>query len=217
MGKTANSFNDETLSEEIANSISHGLGMALSVAALILMTVKTMQSDSRLAVVSAVIYGISLIILYSMSTLYHSFRSVRIKSFMNLLDHSSIYLLIAGTYTPIVLLKLAGTYRLVMIMVIWILAVAGIVSEIFKKKRSRLLSSILYVAMGWIGVLAVEALYASIGFNGIMLILAGGIFYTAGVFFYLKNQISFNHAIWHIFVMAGSTAHYFAISNYVLI
>lgn len=202
--------------EEVFNSITHGIGALLSIAALVLLVVYAKSYGNANHVVSFAIFGGTLILLYSASTLYHSFQNPRIKKAFKILDHSCIYLLIAGTYTPFLLVALSGKLGWTMLGVIWLLALAGVVLKVFFVHRFKIISTIAYVLMGWIIVLAIKPLVDSLPWGGIVWLIAGGLSYTLGVIFYLWKSLPFNHAIWHLFVLGGSVCHFFAVFFYVL-
>jgi len=205
-----------SLAEEIASSIAHGLGVALSIAALIILATLAARSGDKWKLVSFSIYGSTLIMMYLSSVLYHSFQGPEIKGILRYLDHSSIYLLIAGTYTPFTLVSLRGVWGWTLFGLIWGLAAFGLFMTIQGVGRSRILASLVYIGMGWLVVVAIKPLLAAIPPGGIAWLVAGGLFYTLGVVFYIWKKLPFNHAIWHLFVMGGSLCHFFAILFYVL-
>jgi hemolysin III len=207
-----------TTGEEIANSVTHGIGAALSVAGLaVLVTLAAMHGDAW-RVVSFSVYGASLVLLYLASTFYHSFQSPQVKRVFRILDHSAIYVLIAGSYTPFTLVSIRGAWGWSLFGVIWGLAAAGIVLEaVFAKgKGFRLLNIGVYIAMGWLIVIAIKPLLANVPRGGLVWLFGGGLCYTLGAGLYAIKRIPFNHAIWHLFVLGGSICHYFAILFYVL-
>lgn len=205
-----------SLNEEIANTITHGVGAALSVAALaILVTFAGLFGDVW-RVVSFSIYGATLFLLYLFSTLYHGIQHPRAKEILRVLDHSAVFLLIAGTYTPFTLVTLRGPWGWTIFGLIWGLALAGIVLNAIFMKKLNWLFVILYVLMGWIVVIAFKPLVALMPFGGIVWMAIGGVTYTLGVAFYAIKKIPFNHAIWHLFVLGGSICHFFGIFFYVL-
>jgi hemolysin III len=206
----------ESFREELLNSITHGAGVLLSIAALVLLIVLSTSHGSASHVVSCTIFGVTLILLYSASTLYHSFRKPKVKSVLKILDHSCIYLLIAGTYTPFLLVPLRGILGWTMFAVIWLLAVSGIIFKIFFVHRFKIISTIAYVFMGWIIIFAIKPLIDSLPSGGVVWLIAGGLAYSLGVIFYAWKKLPFNHAIWHLFVLAGSICHFFAVIFYVL-
>ena len=202
--------------EEIANSFTHGVGTALGMAAFcVLVTLAAFRGDVW-RVVSFAIYGSSLILLYLFSTFYHSIRSPRLKVWFRFLDHSAIYLLIAGTYTPFLLVKMRGPWGWSLFGTIWGLAVLGITLNFALMARPRLLAGLVYLGMGWLVIVAIKPLVATIPPGGIAWLVAGGLFYSLGVIFYVWKQLPFNHAVWHLFVLAGSVCHFLAILLYVL-
>lgn len=206
----------QTAAEEIANSITHGIGTGLSVAgAAVLIALAALHGDVW-RIVSFSIYGTALIILYLASTLYHSFRNPEIKRIFKIIDHSAIYLLIAGTYTPFMLISLRGTWGWTLFGIVWALAFSGIAFKTFFIDRFKKLSVLVYLLMGWLCVIAFKQMLANIPFGGLVLLIAGGLFYTGGVIFYGWHRLKYNHAIWHLFVMGGSICHYFAIFFYLL-
>lgn len=200
--------------EEIANSITHGVGALLSVAGLMLMLAAT--GDDATRIVSSIVYGSSLILLFLLSTLYHSFRHHSVKAVFRMLDHSAIYLLIAGTYTPFLLISLKGAWGYSLMAVIWGLALFGVVFKVCYRERFPRVSLITYLLMGWLVVIAGAQMIASVPVGGLVLLAVGGLTYTAGVIFYVWDRMPYNHAIWHLFVLAGSICHFFAIYGYVI-
>ncbi len=206
----------ESLAEEIANAITHGIGAALSIAGLVVMVVLAAVSPTPWSVAAVAVFGASLILLYLVSTLYHAIPHAGTKRILRILDHSTIFLLIAGTYTPIALLVLAGGPDWFLLTTIWALALFGILLKIFWAGRLRGLRIGLYVAMGWLVLAWAGPLIAGLGWGGSGLLLAGGVAYTGGLAFYAWDRLPFNHAIWHLFVLAGSTAHFLAIVFFVI-
>jgi len=205
-----------SLAEEIASSATHGLGVVLSISALIILTTLAARSGDIWRVVSFSIYGSTLIIMYLSSVLYHSFQEPGIKRVFRYLDHSSIYLLIAGTYTPFTMINLRGTWGWTLFGIIWGLAAFGLLMTVLGVGRSRVLASLVYIGMGWLVVVAIKPLLEAVPPGGIAWLVAGGLFYTLGVVFYVWKRLPFNHAIWHLFVLGGSVCHFFAILFYVL-
>jgi len=200
-----------TIGEEIANSITHGLGALLSVAGLVILIILAAWKGDAWKMVSFIIYGLSLTVLYLSSTFYHSFRSPRLKKIFRFFDHSAIYLLIAGTYTPFLLIILRNTLGWTLFAILWGLALGGIIFKLFFIHKFRILSTIVYLLMGWLGVVAFKQLLIALPTTAIWLISAGGLSYTVGVIFYAWKKIPYGHAVWHLFVMAGSLLHYFAV------
>ena len=202
--------------EEIANSITHGIGALLGIAALVLLLVFSCIQGTTSHVVSSAIYGSALITLYLASTLYHAIPYPKAKKILQKLDHSSIFLLIAGTYTPFTLINLRGPWGWTIFGLVWGLALAGIILELATRKRYKKLSITLYLCMGWIIVIAIKPMLDNVATGGLLLLLSGGIIYSLGIIFYLWKSCPFNHAIWHMFVLAGSILQFFAVFFYVL-
>lgn len=198
----------ETLAEEIANAVTHGVGAALAVAGLVVLLVLASLYGGALEIVSLAIYGATLVLTYVASTLLHAARSPGFKHACNLLDHASIYLLIAGTYTPFLLLGLRGAWGWALFAVIWALALAGVVLRLAWRRYGRRVAVPLYLGMGWLIVVAIGPVWSSLGGAAVGWILAGGLAYTAGVAFYVWDRLPFNHMVWHLFVLAGSALHF---------
>lgn len=205
-----------TRKEEIANAISHGIGVPLSIAALILMLVKAVEVGTASHIVSVSIYGTTMLLLYLASTLVHSFPEGRVKDLFEIFDHSAIYLFIAGTYTPILFHVIPGGLGWTLFGIIWGIALAGVFFKSFFTKRFLFLSTLFYILMGWMIVFAWEPLTAHLAEGGITLLVIGGLLYTIGTVFYVWRKFPFHHMVWHLFVLAGSTFHFFAILVYVL-
>lgn len=205
-----------TLGEELFNAISHGVGALLSVAALVIMAVFTARARDPMAIVSSCIYGATLVILYVMSTLYHALHAPRAKAVFRVFDHCSIFLLIAGTYTPYCLLSLRGVLGWVICIGIWAMAILGLVLNAVNMKKFRVFSAICYVVMGWAIIVAAKPLLAALSGPGIALLLAGGICYTVGIVFFALKNIRYMHSIWHLFVMAGSVLHFLSVLLHVI-
>jgi hemolysin III len=202
--------------EEIASAITHGIGTAAAIAGLaVLATVAATHGDAW-HVVAGSIFGATLILLYLASTLYHSIPMARAKAVLQVLDHSAIYLLIAGTYTPFALVSLRGPWGWSLLGVIWGCAVVGILLRTTFGARWRVARVILYVVMGWAGVVAFRPMSAAVPAGGLALIVLGGLAYTVGIAFYGWRRLPYHHAVWHLFVLAGSALHYFAILLYVV-
>jgi hemolysin III len=202
--------------EEMANAISHGIGVLLSIAALVLLVVRATMHGNIWHVVSFSIYGASLVILYSCSTLLHSFQNQKLKDLFEILDHAAIYLLIAGSYTPYLLVTMRGPLGWSIFGIIWGLALSGMILKIFYVKRFILISTLCYILMGWLIVFAFKPLYANLALGGIVWLVIGGLLYTFGSLFYVWRRVPYHHAIWHIFVLAGSISHFLSINLYVL-
>ncbi len=202
--------------EEIANSITHGVGIVLAIAGLIVLIAFAALYGNAWHIVSCSIFGAALILLYTASTLYHSIQHPEIKSVLRIFDHSAILVLIAGTYTPITLVSLHGPWGWTLFAIIWGLAIVGIIIETSRLRRFRAALIALYVIMGWAVVAAIKPMMANVGSGGLLLLLSGGLAYTGGIIFYLWRRLPYHHAIWHLFVLAGSTLHYFAILLYII-
>jgi hemolysin III len=205
-----------TLREEIANSITHGIGFLLSIPALVVLVVSASADGNPWKMVSFTIYGVTLVTLYLASTFYHSFHTPRLKHAMRIFDHCAIYLLIAGTYTPFTLLNLRGPLGWVLFGVIWGLALIGIAVKAFHVHRFPILTPLIYIGMGWIGAFAIIPSLHVIPPGGIALLFAGGMTYTLGVIFYALERLPYNHAIWHLFVLFASMFHFFAVLFYAI-
>lgn len=201
--------------EEVASLLTHAAGVVLSIMALVMMLF--LSADEPLKIVSAAVFGVSLVLLYSSSTLYHFFTSPLWKAKFQALDHACIYLLIAGSYTPVTLITLKGAWGWSLFGVVWTLAIFGMFIKTFHKgRKDHWLSTALYVVMGWLVVLAIGPLLRGMPLAGFIWLAAGGIAYTSGVIFFAWKRLPFNHAIWHLFVLGGSGCHVLAISRYVL-
>lgn len=206
----------ETLGEEIANSIISGIAAALSIAALVVMLVYAVGNGTAWHVVSVSVFGASLIMSNLSSTLYHALAPNRAKRVFQLMDHLSIYFLIAGTYTPFLLVNLRGVWGWSLFGVVWGLALLGLVIKLTPLDKVRGLSTGSYLAMGWVALVAIKPLLAAVPMGGIWLIVIGGLCYTFGVIFFVWDRLPFNHALWHLFVLAGNAFHVFAVLGYVL-
>ncbi|MEK3734527.1 MULTISPECIES: PAQR family membrane homeostasis protein TrhA [Paenibacillus] len=202
--------------EEIANAITHGIGAALSVAALVLLIVFSSLKGTAWHVVSFTIYGTTMLLLYFNSTLVHSLREGKAKDFFEFLDHSSIYLFIAGTYTPFLLVAVRGPLGWTLFGIVWGVALLGCVFKAFYVKKFLFMSTVFYIAMGWLIVVIWKPLTAAIDPQGIRLLVEGGLLYTLGTVFYVWRGFPYHHAIWHLFVLAGTVLHFFAILFYLL-
>ena len=202
--------------EELANTLTHGFGLLLSVAGFVFLVVLAAMKGDGWYIASSVLYGLSLIVLYAASTFYHGATSPELKRKLQIVDHCCIYVLIAGTYTPFTLVVLRSGIGQNLFIFVWCFAVIGIISKILLSKKFRGASVISYLVMGWIGVIVVEPLFAAIGLMPILLVVAGGVAYSVGVIFYAWKSLRHHHAIWHLFVMAGSILHFLAIAIYVI-
>lgn len=202
--------------EEKLNIITHGFGFGLSILGLVLLIIKAARLGSSLLLVSFTIFGASMVLLYAASTFYHSATNPKLRYRLNILDHASIYLLIAGTYTPFALVTLSGWVGWTIFGVVWAMALTGIILKLFYTGRYNLLSTIMYVVMGWIIVFAVKPLISNLDTAGLLWLVAGGLSYTVGAGFFLLDKIKYNHAIFHLFVLLGSFCHFISIYFYVL-
>jgi hemolysin III len=202
-----------SLGEEIANSVTHGIGLGLSVAGMTILVVLAAIYGDIWRVVSFSIYGSSLIILYLASTLYHSFQKPEIKRVFRILDHASIYLLIAGTYTPFTLVSLRGPWGWTIFGVVWAMALVGIAFKTVFIGRYEIVATAAYVLMGWVCVVAFRQMLVYVPSGGLTFLIIGGVVYTIGVIFYAWQKLPYNHAIWHLFVLGGSICHFFAVFN----
>lgn len=202
--------------DELVSSILHAFGIGLSIAGLVLLVIFAAVRGSATTVVACALFGASLVLLYTSSTLYHSIRSTAAKPTLRALDHIAIYILIAGTYTPFTLIALSGALGWTLFGTVWALALMGIALEFGTLKRYRKWAVVLYLGMGWIGVVAYRQLSEYLGIGGTALLLAGGLAYTLGVPFYLWRRLPYNHALWHFFVLAGSVLHFLAVLLYVI-
>ncbi|TYP70786.1 PAQR family membrane homeostasis protein TrhA [Paenibacillus methanolicus] len=202
--------------EEVANAITHGIGALLSVAALVLLIVYASLHGTAWHVVSFTIFGSTMLLLYTASTLVHSFPEGRLKDFFEIMDHSSIYLFIAGTYTPILFGILRGPLGWTLFGLVWGIALVGVVFKSFFTKRFLFTSTLFYILMGWLIVFAWGPLTESLPAGGLNLLIAGGICYTVGTVFYVWRGFPYHHAVWHLFVLAGSILHFFSVLLYML-
>lgn len=197
--------------EEIANAIIHGIGAVFSVAALVILIVSSVMHGTAWHVVSFTLFGSTMILLYLSSTLVHGFPAGRVKDFFEIMDHSAIYFFIAGTYTPFLFLAIKGTLGWTLFGIVWGLAIAGTVFKAFFVKRFLHTSTLLYVVMGWLLVFGWKPLLENVSSQGIILLAIGGILYTVGAVFYVWRGFTYHHAVWHVFVLAASILHFFAV------
>lgn len=206
-----------TLKEEIANGITHGLGVLFGIVSLIVLLILSIKKESTISIVAFSIYGACLILMYLSSTLYHSITNERAKQILRVFDHSSIFLFIAGTYTPIALLTMEGYLRIGILVGIWAIAVSGVVFKIVtfnKFDKYKALSLAIYIGMGWLTVFTIKPIIRMTSIGFFMWVLAGGLLYSFGTIFYSNKKIPYNHAIWHLFVLAASVAHFVGILIY---
>ena len=202
--------------EEKLNVISHGIGLVLSIVALVLLVVYSSIYGSVWHIISFSIYGASLVLLYAASTFYHYVQNPKLRYKLNIFDHASIYVLIAGTYTPFTLVVLNGWVGWTIFGISWGLAIFGVIFKLFYIGKYDKISTIAYVLMGWVVIFAIKPLISNLPIEGLMWLLAGGVFYTIGAILYSIKKIKYNHAIFHIFVLLGSFSHFIAVFFYVL-
>lgn len=212
MEESRNWSRNQTLGEEIANSISHGLGVLVALAVTPFLILKAIPLGSA-SIVGASIFGVTMILLYLASTLYHAFPHSKTKRLFRIFDHSAIFLLIAGTYTPFTLSVLPGAWGWALLGIVWLLAIIGVVIKSVRNVGTGKLSIALYLGMGWLAVLAAKPLYEALPSWGLFWLLAGGVMYSVGVlFFAYDHRVRYNHFIWHLFVLAGTSCHVVAIA-----
>jgi len=205
---------DRMTREEIANTISHGLGLILALVAVPILIAEAVRAGNVQFVVGVSVFGGTMVLLYLASTLYHSLTHETAKALFRLFDHTAIFLLIAGTYTPFSLGVLRGPWGWSLLAAIWALAIVGIILKIKKSTRHSPIGIVLYVIMGWLAIVAVKPILMLVPVPGVLLILAGGLAYTGGLAFFASERIRYNHFIWHLFVIAGTTCHFFAVLWY---
>jgi len=205
-----------TVGEEIAHAVTHGVGVLLSIAGLAVLVAFASLYGNAWHIISSSIYGATLILLYTASTLYHGIPQPSVKRVLRRIDHAAIFLLIAGTYTPFTLVNLRGGWGWTLFGLVWGFAILGVVLETALKRRIQWLSLTLYLGLGWLVLVAIGPLLDSVDTGGLILLLAGGLCYSLGVIFYVWKRLAYHHAVWHLFVMAGSLLHFFSIFFYVL-
>jgi hemolysin III len=203
--------------EEFWNVVTHGMGTLLSLAALTILIVFSTLKGNRLQLLTSAVFGVSLVLLYSASTIYHAMSRLRWKRIFKKIDHLCIYILIAGTYTPVALLGIRGAWGWTIFGLIWSLAAAGFVFKFSPLRYSEKLSLALYALMGWLVVIAIKPLIENLAEGALWFILAGGLCYTVGIYFYAKEKMPYGHTIWHLFVLAGSAFHFFGIFLYLIV
>jgi hemolysin III len=213
-GNTARKL-EYSIGEEIAHSVSHGIAAGLAIAALVVLLMHAHYFGDGWRIASFTVYGVSLILVFGTSTLYHALQYPPAKRLFQMLDHAAIFLLIAGTYTPFTLVTLRGAFGWTIFCVIWVMAVAGIVLKVSFMNRLERLGHWMYLAMGWFGLFALYPLLQILPLNGILWLFAGGLFYSIGVLFYVGNKFAYTHFVWHLFVMGGALCHFVAIFLYV--
>lgn len=202
--------------EERINIVTHGIGLVLSIIGLILLITHAAMYRNELYVLSCTVFGLSLVAVYAASTIYHSIKKPELRMRMKIVDHAAIYLLIAGTYTPLTLITLHNTLGWVLFIILWIFAITGISLKLFFTGRYSLLSTIMYVLMGWIIVIAIKSIFENLPLGGFVWFITGGLVYTVGAILYSIKKIKFNHAIFHFLVVIGSFCHFVTVNYYVL-
>lgn len=206
-----------TVGEEIANAVTHGVAALLSIAGLaVLVAFAVLYSGSPKVVAAVSIFGASMVFLYTASTLYHSIPNPRAKKVLQYLDHSMIYVLIAGSYTPFCLITLQGYTGIALLCAVWLIAIAGISLQAVLLHKADWINCLLYLSMGWLAVFVIDPLVSTLDSTGLALLVAGGLAYTVGVVFYIFERIPFSHTIWHTFVFAGTTLQFFSVLFYVI-
>jgi len=210
-GKSA--FRKLTIGEEIFNSVTHGIGTLCSIAALVILIIVALNKGNLWHLVSFAIYGSSLVLLYLMSTLYHSFTGEKLKNLFARFDHAAIFLLIAGTYTPFLLTSMRGVFGWTLFGIIWGTAIVGVVIRSIYLNKFKKIMVALYLLMGWMFVFAAKSMFKSLPLSSIIFLLLGGVSYSVGVILYMNEKMQYSHGIWHIFVLAGSAFHFFAVLN----
>jgi hemolysin III len=201
----------QSLEEEIANSLTHGIGILFGVVAIALMVTFAVLNSDAIGILAVSLFGGSLLLLYTFSTLYHAIQHQKTKDLLRIFDHISIYFLIAGTYSPFLLIGLGGVWGWVMFGLVWGIAHVGIVFKAFYKHRFPRLSLGLYLAMGWIAILIAYPIYQALDATVLSLILGGGLSYTLGTYFFVQEKVKYAHAIWHLFVLAGTLTHFIGV------
>ncbi len=203
-----------TVGEEIANSVTHGVGTLLSIAGLVVLVVLSALDGDPLRIASFTVYGISLVLLHLASTLYHALTPVRVKQVFRVFDHASIFLLIAGSYTPFLLLGVGGKLGWIMFAVIWAIAINGVVFKAFCTGRFGVVSTIAYILMGWMAVFVFGPLVSHLPLTAILWLVGGGVSYTLGIVFYAWKRLPYAHMVWHLFVLTGAACHYVAVVSF---
>jgi len=208
--------NRYSIGEEIAHTVTHGIGILFSIAGLAVVVAFSSLNGDAWHITSTSIYGTTLILLYTASSLYHGIPYSRAKQLLRKFDHTAIFLLIAGTYTPFTLVNLRGPWGWSLFGLVWGLAIIGVVLELICSKRYKRLSISLYLGLGWLILIAIKPMLATVETGGLVLLLAGGLCYSLGVIFYVWKKLKYHHAIWHLFVLAGSAIHFFSVLFYVI-
>ena len=208
--------NGYSIREEVAHSITHGIGLLLSLVGLAVLVVNASYYGDAWHIVSSSVYGATLVLLYSASTLYHAITVPDVKKILQKIDHAAIFLLIAGTYTPFTLVNLRGGWGWTLFGMVWSIAIAGMIMELIVRRRYKSISIGLYLGLGWLVMIAIGPVIDNVAPGGLVLLLAGGLCYSLGVIFYVWKSLLYHHAVWHLFVLAGSALHFFAVLLYVI-
>lgn len=202
--------------EELGNATTHAMGAILSLVAIVLFVVFARHQDDSFKLISSLIFGTTLFLMYSSSTIYHYLSEPKLKQWFRIVDHACIYLLIAGSYTPFMLVTIRGPWGWTLLTIIWSLAVLGVIFKLFFVNHFSGLSTAIYLFMGWLAVVAIKPICQNLSHEGLMFVVAGGLCYTIGVVFYLWKRLKFSHTLWHLFVLAGSICHFLAVLLYVV-
>ncbi len=213
--QSAVNVKNQTHSEEKSNTISHAFGTILFTFCSIALIIKALSNSNTTEIFSAAVYGGSLVLLYSASTVYHALYHTKRRALFKLIDHASIFILIAGTYTPFLLVALIDHVHISFIIIMWGIALLGIIYKVVAIKKYKIISTMIYLAMGWMAVFKIGTFYKYLPIEASIWILVGGMFYSIGTFFYSNEKMKYHHAIWHIFVLCGSISHFIAIYFYV--
>lgn len=219
MNKNRSILERSGLMEEIINCITHGIGVIFGIISLIVLLSASIKTGDTKSIVGFSIYGSCLIIMYLSSALYHGIPFKKVKEILRVFDHSSIFLFIAGTYTPIALLTLKGNFRIISLTIMWSIAIGGIIFKIWsfgKFDKYKILSTLIYIGMGWITLFSMKQIIQKTSVKFVLWLVAGGLIYTLGTLFYSNKKIPYNHAIWHLFVLGGSVAHFVGIYRHLL-
>jgi hemolysin III len=204
-----------SLGEEIAHSVTHGLGAVLSMVGLVMLVHRAYASGDPWRIVSFAIFGTTMVVLYVSSTLYHALIPPRARNVFKILDHVAIFLLIAGSYTPFLLVSLRSAWAWVLFGVVWGLTLGGVIFKVFFTGRFKLVSTLLYLGLGWLGIVVMKPLIPQISTSGLVWLVAGGLAYSLGTIFYLWRGMKYHHAVWHVFVMVGTFCHFWVVYEYV--
>jgi hemolysin III len=216
MARITKSSRKLSLGEEIANSVTHGAGLVASIVGMVLLLAAAIRRGDNWIIASCAIYASTLVLLYAASTLYHSLAATRARHVFQIIDHSAIYVLIAGSYTPFALVNLRGPWGWTLLVIVWVLAAAGVTAKAVFGPRWPIVSTVLYIAMGWTAIIAFKPMLAHVAPAGLAWLVAGGLAYTGGIVFFAWERLRYHHAMWHLFVLGGSICHFVAILFYVV-